>query len=169
MLSATEELKIRAKLWLKKSPDTAEHRSLLALSRGNPPQLKHALLLLARQAGFKDWQQAQLILSCEQSLTRHQDAGKFWHAKPCLSLLNHWCASYSEALHLQVSQGGVLLPYKTQYVLAQEVYLQALGMRVSDPLWAELNYNWCQGPQALRQALAYQRLLAQQTECYRAC
>ncbi|UPW17040.1 hypothetical protein M0C34_12360 [Agarivorans sp. TSD2052] len=167
MLSPVEELKIRSKILLKQQPTA--NSPLLALSKGKIPQLKHALLFVARQSGFNDWQHALTILSCEQSLTEQQDSGKFWYAQASMTLLNHWCANYQEALTLQAQKGGVVLPYKKQFVVADSRFLQSLGLAVNDPLWESLKYNWCQGPQAIRQQLAYKRLLAMQLAPYKAC
>ncbi|WP_411991091.1 hypothetical protein [Agarivorans sp. DSG3-1] len=167
MLSAIEELKIRSKILLKQR-HTADS-PLPALAKGKSPQLKHALLYVARQAGFNDWQHAQAVLSCEHSEPKQQDSGKFWYSNACMALLNHWCASYQEALALQTKRGGVILPYKSQFVVADGVYLQALGLAANDPLWESLNHDWCQGSQAVRQELAYKRLLSMQTARYKVC
>ncbi|GAB1621040.1 hypothetical protein AAOGI_10900 [Agarivorans albus] len=167
MLSAVEELKIRSKILLKQR-HTADS-PLASLAKDKSPQLKHALLYVAREAGFKDWQHAQSVLSCQYKQTMQQDSGKFWYSPACMALLNHWCANYPEALALQAKQGGVILPYKSQYVVANASYIEALGLSPKDPLWEPLEYNWCEGSSALRQELAYKRLLAMQTQRYKAC
>lgn len=167
MLSAVEELKIRSKILLKQR-HTADS-TLVSLAKDKSPQLKHALLYVAREAGFKDWQHAQSVLSCQHKQTMQQDSGKFWYSPACMALLNHWCANYPEALALQAKQGGVVLPYKSQYVVANASYIEALGLSPKDPLWEPLEYNWCEGSSALRQELAYKRLLAMQTQRYKAC
>ncbi|GAD00854.1 hypothetical protein [Agarivorans albus] len=167
MLSAVEELKIRSKILLKQR-HTADS-PLVSLAKDKSPQLKHALLYVAREAGFKDWQHAQSVLSCQHKQTMQQDSGKFWYSPACMALLNHWCANYPEALALQAKQGGVILPYKSQYVVAKASYIEALGLSPKDPLWEPLEYNWCEGSSALRQELAYKRLLAMQTLRYKAC
>ncbi|WP_406608915.1 hypothetical protein [Agarivorans sp. JK6] len=167
MLSAVEELKIRSKILLKQR-HTADS-PLASLAKDKSPQLKHALLYVAREAGFKDWQHAQSVLSCQHKQTMQQDSGKFWYSPACMALLNHWCANYPEALALQAKQGGVILPYKSQYVVAKASYIEALGLSPNDPLWEPLEYNWCEGSSALRQELAYKRLLAMQTQRYKAC
>jgi hypothetical protein len=167
MLSAIQELKIRSKILLKRSQ--AADSPLVSLSKGKAPQLKHALLYSARQVGFQDWQHAQSILACSQPLNQQQDCGKFWYAKACGSLLNTWCANYAEALAQQAIQGGIILPYKTQYVLATASYIEALGLSADEPLWQSLKYNWCEGDSESRQRLAYQRLIAMQSNNQFSC
>ncbi|WP_427982982.1 hypothetical protein [Agarivorans sp.] len=167
MLSAIQELKIRSKILLKQSQSADS--PLVNLSKGKAPQLKHALLYTARQAGFNDWQHAQSILACSQPLNQQQDCGKFWYAKACASLLNTWCTNYAEALEQQALQGGIILPYKTQYVLASPMYMEALGLGTEHTLWQSLKHNWCEGEPAARQMLAYQRLMAMQRDSKFGC
>ncbi|OMH38045.1 hypothetical protein [Motiliproteus sp. MSK22-1] len=154
MLSPVEELKIRAKKLLKQEPvDTG----LLALSKKNSPQLKHCQLFIARQYGFRDWQHAQHILSCSSAFPT-EDYGRFWYTNQCSTLLNHWCRDYREALAVQQARGGILLPYRTQFVVADRPYLRLMGLDYDDELWGHIDYNWCQGAIETRQTLALQRI-----------
>jgi len=97
MLSPVEELKVQAKRLFKATPSKAE---LLVLSKNRIPQLKHSQLFIARHYGFRDWEHARSVLSCE-GYRPGADCGSFWYASQCASLLNHWCASYQEALSVR--------------------------------------------------------------------
>lgn len=156
MLSPIEELKIQAKKRLRETPSIP---GLFKLSKNNPPKLKHCQLMIARQYGFRDWEHARLILSCE-SYRPGDDCGSFWYSNRCTTLLNHWCGSYQDALSVQQELGGIILPYKTQFVVAKRPYLSFIGMDYSDPLWAEIEYSWCCGAVEVRKALALKRIVA---------
>ena len=154
MLSPVEELKIRAKKLLKQEPVKAE---LLALSKKESPQLKHCLLYIARQYGFRDWEHARRILSCK-STALGEDFGRFWYTNQCSTLLNHWCRDSQEAVDVQQKQGGIILPYRTQFVVADRSYLSFMGLDYEDPLWHNIDHNWCLGPIDTRQTLALKRI-----------
>ncbi len=155
MLSPVEELKIQAKRLLKEPSFKAE---LLVLSKNRNPQLKHSQLFIARHYGFRDWEHARTILSCE-GYGPGADCGSFWYANQCATLLNHWCANHLEALNVQLALGGIILPYKAQFVVADRQYLEFLGMNYDDVLWQDIQHDWCLGPVFTRQKLALKRLL----------
>ncbi|OUS32409.1 hypothetical protein A9Q99_01070 [Gammaproteobacteria bacterium 45_16_T64] len=156
MLTPVEELKIQAKRLLKQRfvPSTS-----LVLSTNGPLQLKHCQLFIARQYGFRDWEHARQVLSCEYG-SLALDCGGFWYARGCAVLLNSWCRDHQEALEVKAKLGGVVLPYKTQFVVANKDYFDAIGLDYEEPLWRELDYDWSSGAKEVRQALALQRVTA---------
>ncbi len=113
---ALNELRIRAR------------RSLKWNRLFNPDlQLKSSLKAFAVKAGFSNWQHARYYLGGTWS--DGQDAGSFWYAPRCTTLLNLWCRNLEEARELQPDHPDcLLLPYKRQYVLASPEYLEALGL-----------------------------------------
>ncbi|MBB1486196.1 hypothetical protein [Oceanospirillum sediminis] len=132
-------------------------------------QLKHCQRYIARQFGFSDWEHARQVLSCESYFAEHgpqgrfdhrQGYGEFWYPGRCTTFLNHWCRDYSEALTVHQQQGGYLLPYKHQFMVVQQDFIQALGLDANDPIWQRIGYNWCEGNQSVRQQLAFQRIMA---------
>ncbi len=158
MLTPVQELKIQSKKLLKQSPVSPD---LLRLCQNESLQLKHCQRFIARQYGFFDWEHARQVLSCEslnQSNTSAKGYGTFWYRDQCSVLLNHWCRHYEEAKDVLHSEGGYLLPYKKQFVVVKQQYLELLGVDADDPLWSVLGNDWCQGPKEARQALALKRI-----------
>ncbi|WDE04287.1 hypothetical protein SG34_023555 [Thalassomonas viridans] len=150
MLSPIEELKIQAKKHHKaqsKAPDAA-------LSTGHPPRLKDSRLVIARRYGFRHWDHAREVLSGSTC----RDYGTFWYSPPCSGLLNLWCASYKEAHQQQKTHGGFILPYKNQYLVVEQHYLELLGLDGRDENWAAIDFDWCSGDIGCRQQLALQRI-----------
>lgn len=86
---------------------------------------KHALLLIAVENGFNSW----LDLKMQVNFI----VGGY---------LNPWFSNYSEAKsHLQ-SVGGFLLPYKNQFFICNEHYIQQIGFDPDDPDWRHIGYDW---------------------------
>jgi len=58
--------------------------------------------------------------------------------------------------------GGIILPYKTQFVVADRQYTDSLGMNYDDVLWQGIQHDWCQGSVVVRQKLALKRLVTRE-------
>ncbi|MEJ6395378.1 hypothetical protein V8J82_19110 [Gymnodinialimonas sp. 2305UL16-5] len=69
---------------------------------------------------------------------------------------NHWFAHYVEAAAHRAANGGVLLPYKTQFVVVELHFLRALGLDPDDPDWRRIGFDWVRP----RDAQAFVRLNA---------
>ncbi|WP_196140782.1 hypothetical protein [Aliikangiella sp. G2MR2-5] len=170
MLSPIEELKIQSKKLLKSiRTDTSEpqvksfQKYISGKKSGNPIQLKHCQNYIAQHYGFDDWLHARRVLECENQQLL-QDYGTFWYSSRCSSLLNHWCNTYREALELLNQHGGFLLPYKNQFIVVENNFLEALGMPGCEELWHALANNWCQGDSDIRRQLAFKRVSVKRTQ-----
>jgi hypothetical protein len=106
-----------------------------ATRQAQPPwRLRDCLHQVARDAGFAHWDHALKVLGGQS--VPGDDMGTFWHAPACDALLNSWFASYGEArIALQNDGGGVLLPYRRQFVLAGDDYIRELGLDPRDAAW----------------------------------
>lgn len=152
-MTPIDELKVQAKKLLKHSNLSL----LIPLTSDNRHQLKHTQLYLARKLGFNDWAQAKTILSCDYDLNPQtasdNNFGSLWYTNKCGALLNTWCRNYEEAIQVQAKSGGVVLPYKTQFILAKENYFEALNIPFQKALWLQVNNDWCRGDIAVRHQL----------------
>mgnify|MGYP006981760785 FL=1 len=169
MITPIDELKVQAKKLLKNT-DLAK---IIPLSANTPHQLKHTQLYLARQLGFTDWAHAKSILSCDYDLEAQNEIqaetqlqfGSLWHSRKCDTLLNTWCRNYQEAKQVQSDSGGIILPYKSQFILATADYFTALNIPFEQERWQQINNNWCTGDKQIRQQLLLPILIqARQTE-----
>lgn len=124
------------------------------LNNGKKPRLKDSQLLIARKYGFRNWDHAREVLDGNFC----QDYGTFWYKNQCSTLLNKWCANYKQASQVQVDSGGFILPYKHQFLVVETHYLALLGLDSKDPVWTEINFDWCSGNIVKRQQLALQRI-----------
>ncbi len=113
----------------------AEQR-LARLSSLGDVQLKHALAVVALEAGYKNW--AELKQDSEQTF----DFSEFFGTPGLADTINHWFATYDEAKAHQVANGGVLLPYRTQCFVTSEAVLTRLGFEPGHPDWADIGHDF---------------------------
>jgi hypothetical protein len=58
------------------------------------------------------------------------------------AVLNNWFTNYEEARAALDSQGGYLLPYKSQFFVTQSEGIRELGLDPDDPDWALIGWDW---------------------------
>lgn len=118
-----------------RSGDTAARQRLAVLD--NPPdepQLKHALAVIAREAGQSGWaalKQAQTV-----------DFSEIFASPGLSDSLNHWFATYEDAKQHQSDHGGILLPYRHQCFVTSTEILPRLGYERDDPDWRDIGYDF---------------------------
>ena len=104
----------------------------------HPPtelQLKHALAVIAQEAGFDSW------TSLKQT-SEGLDFSEFFTAPGLKDSINHWFSTYDEAKAHQAAHGGILLPYRHQCFVTSDAILARLGFEADDPDWADMGYDW---------------------------
>ncbi|WP_169567535.1 hypothetical protein [Sneathiella limimaris] len=157
-----EELKIRAKK-LQKSALAGDPAALKRLRRvwKGEGELKRKLCLnaIGMELGFRDWAHARDVL--EGTATGEANRGTFWYSNRCMPFLNHWFADYQEAkVFLLRNQGYTLVPYKTQFVVVEDDFLEAINLNEEcDALWQEIHHDAVHGyGTPAWQALVYRRI-----------
>ena len=86
---------------------------------------KHVLAVIAIEKGFESWPN----LKCQLPFIR----GGF---------LNQWFANYPDAKSYQQLNGGFLLPFKKQFFICDEDYINNLGFNAEDNDWQLIGYDW---------------------------
>ncbi len=110
-------------------------------------QLKHALTVVAVEAGATSW----LALKAAAALTepaaqlrpkaRRADE-TFLYERGLSVLLNRWFASYEEAKASLAADGGYLLPYRQQFYICEAEGIRVLGLDPDDADWQRIGWNW---------------------------
>lgn len=98
-------------------------------------QLKHALCIVALEAGYESW--AALKLDLEGL-----DFSTFFATPGLRNSLNPWFATYDEARAFQLENGGILLPYKSHVFVSEADILPRLGYEADHPDWSEMGYDF---------------------------
>ena len=151
-LKSLDDAKIRARLLLKalRSDEPERVREAVARFQAWAPlksltsaeltgphsriQLKHALAVIALEAGHDSWAALKRAMTdpTERLYPRHP--GGF---------LNAWFTSYEEARACREMQGGFLFPYRSQFFVAGAQYVtDALKLSPNDADWARIGYDW---------------------------
>lgn len=132
-----EELKVRARV------QRNGHKRAGAAGQGSEEaklRLRDCLHDVARQVGFAHWEHARRVLG--GLAAPGEDMGAFWYAPACRGLLNGWFARREEALAAQAARpGGVVLPYRHQFMVVDSDFIQAIGLDPRDPAWAEAGHD----------------------------
>jgi hypothetical protein len=99
------------------------------------PQLKHALAVVAREAGFAGW-------SDLKSARTGLDFSEFFAAPGLVDSVNAWFATYDEAKAFHAANSGVLLPYRRHYFVTSSALLGRLGFEAGHADWAAIGYDF---------------------------
>lgn len=58
------------------------------------------------------------------------------------AVLNRWFRNYAEARSSLESEGGYLLPFKSQFFVTLREGIRELGINPDDPDWALIGWDW---------------------------
>lgn len=153
-ISALDEYKIRASKLMKDfaSADKrkaygAAHRLASLWTDVKPNDLladksrvqrKHALAVIAREMGFRDWQ--HLVAEAHIEMPAFDTTRLF---PPSTSFyLNSWFVTYDEARAALTRKDRFLFPYRHQFVVCEAGLLKSLGIDIDDPDWALIGRDW---------------------------
>lgn len=102
-------------------------------------QRKHALAVIAREMGFRDWRhltrEAHVELPAFDTTRLFRASTSFY--------LNAWFTTYEEARDaLSARKDRFLFPYRHQFVVCEGGLLASLGIDVKDPDWDLIGRDW---------------------------
>lgn len=104
----------------------------------NPPealQLKHALAVIADEAGFDGW-------TALKYQVEGLDFSEFFGGHNLRDSLNPWFNNYDEAKAFQVQNGGLLLPYRHHFFVSSLATLERLGFEPDHADWQAIGYDF---------------------------
>lgn len=113
-------------------------RAAEARDLGATLKRRHCLAVIARELGFEAWAPLKAVLEGE----RIEDFGTLLHRPACGGHSNIWCADYEEARAIRADHGGYLLPWRRQFLVVDDHYIEALGLDPEDPNWARMGRDW---------------------------
>lgn len=101
---------------------------------------RHCLTTIAREHGFDGWSHLCRVLDG----ATEGDFGTLLYGRDCSSHWNIWSASYEEARAIREQHGGYLLPYKRQFLIVDQHFIETLGLSPDDPDWLLTGRDWVQ-------------------------
>ncbi len=99
------------------------------------PQLKHALAVVAMEAGFECW-------TALKAAGDEPDFSDIFVRPGISDSLNAWFSTYDEAKTYHQAHGGVLLPYRHQVFVTSLAVLTRLGFEADHPDWVAIGYDF---------------------------
>ena len=99
------------------------------------PQLKHALAVVAQEAGFAGW---VALKQADSGL----DFNEFFAAPGLGDTLNVWFSTYDEAQAFHAINGGVLLPYRQHVFVSSMAMIERLGFEAGHTDWVAIGYDF---------------------------
>jgi hypothetical protein len=148
---ALQEVKTQAKKLLKalkSDPNLVRAMQIplkkIAISSPEELKLKHCQNLIAIELGFKDWHEAQQLLSGSKPQSMTINMGSFFYPKGCGGFINEWFADYSQAKNTLVNSATSkwLLPYKNQFIVVEQDYIAVFKLdKSTTSSWAEIKHD----------------------------
>ncbi|PKG83180.1 hypothetical protein CXF85_11645 [Colwellia sp. 75C3] len=148
---ALNEVKTQAKKLLKalkSEPSLVNSMKIplkkIAVTSLDELKLKHCLALVAIELGFKDWHEAQQLLSGARPSLVMINMGTFFYPENCGGFINEWFADYSQAEEtlLKSVTSKWLLPYKNQFIVVEHDYVAVFKLnKALQPLWNEVKHD----------------------------
>lgn len=120
---------------LRAGDSDAETRFCILRETPASAQLKHALAVVAMEAGFECW-------TALKAAGDEPDFSDIFVRPGISDSLNAWFASYDEAKTYHQAHGGVLLPYRHQVFVTSLAALVRLGFEADHPDWAAIGYDF---------------------------
>lgn len=105
------------------------------------PQHKHALEVIAREAGRDDWRSLKARLDKREALRSRGGATPLYPSW-AHGWTHVWYARHAEARRHLERAGGYLLPWRGQFFVAEARYVGALGLDPDDPDWEAIGHDW---------------------------
>jgi hypothetical protein len=96
---------------------------------------RDALDVVAMEAGFAGW--AHLLTDCLPEVLRVT-----MYTEAMSASLNRWFTRYEDAAASREAHGGVLLPYRDQFVVVAVDDVRELGLDPRDPDWERIGRDW---------------------------
>jgi hypothetical protein len=117
---------------------------------------KHALAVIAAEAGFSNW--AQLRCARMFGASASFDTTRLFQ-RGSAGFLNLWFRDYDEARALLVSEPKrYLFPHRQHFFLCEAAFLENAGLDPSDPDWERIGRDWVKPLDARAQARLAVRL-----------
>ncbi|NUN70711.1 MAG: hypothetical protein HUU02_13495 [Bacteroidetes bacterium] len=105
-------------------------------------QLKNALHVIALENGYPSWNELKAALDSAAESSPLAVPGEAFYPKGYTTYWNIWFAKYSQAKKVLDEGKGYLLPYKHQYFIVEEHFVDSIGIPHTMPEWEAIGRDW---------------------------
>ena len=108
----------------------------------NDLQLKHSFNVIAVENGYASWAELKTALDHAAETSPLAEIKEQFYPKGFTTYWNIWFAKYSQAKKVLSEGKGFLLPYKNQYFIVEEHFVDSIGLPHTLPEWKEIGNDW---------------------------
>lgn len=105
-------------------------------------QLKHAFSVIAEENGYASWTELKFALDQAAETSPLAEIKEQFYPKGFTTYWNIWFAKYSQAKKVLSEGKGFLLPYKNQYFIVEEHFVDSIGLPHTLPEWKSIGNDW---------------------------
>jgi hypothetical protein len=108
----------------------------------NSLQLKNALTVIAFENGYQSWAELKSALDHAAEKSPLAEINDQFYPKGYTTYWNIWFAKYSQAKKVLSEGKGFLLPFKNQYFIVEEHFVDSIGLPHTLPEWGMIGNDW---------------------------
>lgn len=108
----------------------------------NDLQLKHAFTVIAVENGYESWPELKSALDTASETSPLAEIKEQFYPKGYTTYWNIWFAKYAQAKKVLNEGKGFLLPYKNQYFIVEEHFVDSIGLPHTLPEWNQIGNDW---------------------------
>lgn len=105
-------------------------------------QLKDALAVIALENGYESWVDLKSALDTAAETSPLAEIKDQFYPKGFTTYWNIWFAKYSQAKKTLSEGKGFLLPFRNQYFIVEEHFVDSIGLPHTLPEWKEIGNDW---------------------------
>jgi len=105
-------------------------------------QLKHAMTVISVENGYESWTELKAALENEATTSPLAEVKDQFYPMRGAAYWNNWFASYKKAKDVHKQSGGFLLPFRNQFFICEEGFVDELGIPAALPEWKEIGFDW---------------------------
>ncbi len=105
-------------------------------------QLKHALSVIALENGYESWAELKSALETAADTSPLAEVKDQFYPAGSSRFWNNWFASYKKAKEVHAKSGGFMLPFRNQFFICEEGFVNALGLSSSSEEWQMIGFDW---------------------------
>lgn len=108
----------------------------------NDLQLKHAFSIIAVENSYGSWTELKSALDTAAETSPLAEIKEQFYPKGFTTYWNIWLAKYSQAKKVLDEGKGFLLPFKNQFFIVEEHFVDSIGLPHTLPEWNEIGNDW---------------------------